>query len=162
VRAAHSGAREVLCVDSSAAALELAASNAERNKANIIAVKGDAFDVLEDLAKQRSRFDIVIVDPPAFAKRKKDVPKALAAYKRLNQLAMQVIADDGILVSCSCSYHVSPEDLQDAIAKAARAADKHLQILEAGGQAPDHPVHPAIPETRYLKAYFCRVNDSLK
>jgi 23S rRNA (cytosine1962-C5)-methyltransferase len=162
VRAAHGGAREVLCVDSSAAALELAASNAVRNQANIIAVKGDAFDVLEDLAKQRSRFDIVIVDPPAFAKRKKDVPKALAAYKRLNQLAMQVIADDGILVSCSCSYHVSPEDLQDAIAKAARAADKHLQILEAGGQAPDHPVHPAIPETRYLKAYFCRVNDSLK
>jgi hypothetical protein len=67
------------------------------------------------------RFDVVIVDPPAFAKRKKDLPKALAAYKRLNQLAMQLIADDGILVSCSCSYHVSAEDLQDAIAKAARA-----------------------------------------
>jgi 23S rRNA (cytosine1962-C5)-methyltransferase len=162
VRAAHSGAREVLCVDSSAAALELASSNAERNQTKIVAVKGDAFDVLEDLAKKRARFDIVVIDPPAFAKRKKDLPKALAAYKRLNQLAMQILSDDGILVSCSCSYHVSPEDLQDAIAKAARAADKHVQILEAGGQAPDHPVHPAIPETRYLKAYFCRVNDSLK
>jgi 23S rRNA (cytosine1962-C5)-methyltransferase len=168
VRAAHSGAREVLCVDSSAAALELAASNAERNRVNernggkLTTVRGDAFDVLQDLAKKRARFDIVVIDPPAFAKRKKDLPKALAAYKRLNQLAMQVIADDGILVSCSCSYHVSPEDLQDAIAKAARAADRHLQILEIGGQAPDHPVHPAIPETRYLKAYFCRVNDSLK
>jgi 23S rRNA (cytosine1962-C5)-methyltransferase len=168
VRAAHSGAREVLCVDSSAAALELAASNAERNRVNerngskLTTVRGDAFDVLEDLAKKRARFDIVVIDPPAFAKRKKDLPKALAAYKRLNQLAMRVIADDGILVSCSCSYHVTPEDLQDAIAKAARAADKHLQILEAGGQAPDHPVHPAIPETRYLKAYFCRVNESLK
>jgi 23S rRNA (cytosine1962-C5)-methyltransferase len=73
-----------------------------------------------------------------------------------------VLDDDGILVSCSCSHHVSAEDLQDAIAKAARATGRHLQILEFGGQAPDHPVHPAIPETRYLKAYFCRVNDGLK
>ncbi len=168
VRAAHSGAREVLCVDSSAAALELAAANAQRNRinerngCNLTTVRGDAFDVLEDLAKKGSRFDVVVIDPPAFAKRKKELPKALAAYKRLNHLAMQVIAADGILVSCSCSHHVSPEDLQDAIAKAARAADKHLQILEAGGQAPDHPVHPAIPETRYLKAYFCRVSESLK
>jgi 23S rRNA (cytosine1962-C5)-methyltransferase len=162
LRAAHDGAREVTCVDSSAAALELAAANAERNGLKIVARKGDAFDVLEELAKQGARFDIVIIDPPAFAKRKKDLPKALAAYKRLNQLAMQAIADDGILVSCSCSFHVSAEDLQDAIAKAARGAGKHLQILEMGGQAPDHPVHPAIPETRYLKAYFCRVNERLK
>ena len=162
VRAAHHGAREVTCVDSSAAALELAAANAERNGLKIETRKGDAFDALEDLAKQGARFDIVVIDPPAFAKRKKDLPKALAAYKRLNQLALQVTADDGILVSCSCSFHVSAEELQDAIAKAARGAEKHLQILEMGGQAPDHPVHPAIPETRYLKAYFCRVNESLK
>jgi 23S rRNA (cytosine1962-C5)-methyltransferase len=162
VRAAHHGAGEVTCVDSSAAALELAAANAARNGLKIQIRKGDAFDALEDLAKQGARFDIVVIDPPAFAKRKKDLPKALAAYKRLNQLALQVIADDGILVSCSCSFHVSAEELQDAIAKAARGAEKHLQILEMGGQAPDHPVHPAIPETRYLKAYFCRVNESLK
>src|SRR3984957_6332 len=168
VRAAHGGAREVLCVDSSAAALELAASNGERNRPKVrnagklTTVKGDAFDVLEDLAKKGTRFDLVIIDPPAFAKRKKDVPKALAAYKRLNQLAMQLIADDGILVSHSCSYHVSAEEFQDAIATAGRAAERHLQILEAGGQAPDHPVHPSIPETRYLKTYFCRVNDTLK
>lgn len=162
VRAARSGAGEVLCVDSSAPALQLAASNAERNQVQVGTRKGDAFDVLEELAKERGRFDVVIVDPPAFAKRKKDVPKALAAYKRLNQLAMQLTAAEGILVSCSCSYHVSSDELQDAVAKAARSADKHIQILEAGGQAPDHPVHPAIPETRYLKAYFCRVNDRLK
>jgi len=118
--------------------------------------------VLEALAKEGARFDVVIVDPPAFAKRRKDLPKALAAYKRLNQLAMLLLSSDGILVSCSCSYHVSAEDLRDAIAKAARAAEKHLQILEFGGQAPDHPVHPAIPETRYLKAYFCRATDGLK
>src|SRR5277367_824227 len=111
VRAAHSGAGEVLCVDSSATALELAQSNAERNRVNgrdggkLTTVKGDAFDVLEELAKKRARFDLVVIDPPAFAKRKKDVPKALAAYKRLNQLAMQLLDAEGILVSCSCSYH---------------------------------------------------------
>jgi 23S rRNA (cytosine1962-C5)-methyltransferase len=152
----------VLCVDSSAAALDLAVSNAQANGTKVVAVRGDAFDVLEEMGKSGARFDLVVLDPPAFAKRKKEQPKALAAYKRLNQLAMRVLADDGILVSCSCSHHVSPEELQDAIAKAARGAEKHLQILEVGGQSPDHPVHPAIPETRYLKAYFCRVNDRLK
>jgi 23S rRNA (cytosine1962-C5)-methyltransferase len=161
-RAAKDGAALVLCVDSSAQALDLAVQNARQNSLSIATRKGDAFDVLEALADERARFDIVVVDPPAFAKRKKDLPKALAAYKRLNQLALRLLADDGILVSCSCSYHVSAEDLQDAIAKAARGAGKHLQVLELGGQAPDHPVHPAIPETRYLKAYFCRVNESLK
>jgi 23S rRNA (cytosine1962-C5)-methyltransferase len=162
VRAAQSGAREVTCIDSSAAALDLASANAARNSLKVATRKGDAFDVLEELVKQGERFDLIVIDPPAFAKRKKDLPKALAAYKRLNQLALQAMADDGILVSCSCSFHVSAEDLQDAIAKAARGAAKHLQILEMGGQGPDHPVHPAIPETRYLKAYFCRVNESLK
>jgi 23S rRNA (cytosine1962-C5)-methyltransferase len=162
IRAARSGASEVICVDSSASALELAAKNGERNGLKLSTRKGDAFDVLEALVKEKARFDVVIVDPPAFAKRRKDLPKALAAYKRLNQLAMQVLANDGILVSCSCSYHVSADDLQDAIAKAARATDRHVQILELGGQAPDHPVHPAIPETRYLKAYFCHVSDGLK
>jgi 23S rRNA (cytosine1962-C5)-methyltransferase len=162
IRAARDGAAEVICVDSSALALELAAKNAENNGLAIATLKGDAFAVLEGLIGERARFDVVIVDPPAFAKRKKDLPKALAAYKRLNQLAMQLLAADGILVSCSCSYHVSAQDLEDAIAKAARGADKHVQLLEMGGQAPDHPVHPAIAETRYLKAYFCRVHDSLK
>ncbi len=174
VRALHAGAREVLCVDSSAAALELAVGNAADNGAGgshatggangrgtLDTLKGDAFDVLEELAAKGERFDVVVIDPPAFAKRKKDLPKALAAYKRLNHLAMQLIGD-GLLVSCSCSFHVSAEDLQDAIGKAARSAQKHVQILHLGGQAADHPVHPAIPETRYLKAYFCRVRDGLK
>ena len=162
VRAARSGASEVVCVDSSASALEMAEKNARSNGLAVATRKGDAFDVLEALAKEGARFDVVIVDPPAFAKRRKDLPKALAAYKRLNQLALQLLSGDGILVSCSCSYHVSADDLLEAIAKAARATDKHLQILEQGGQAPDHPVHPAIPESRYLKAYFCRVTDGLK
>jgi 23S rRNA (cytosine1962-C5)-methyltransferase len=162
VRAAHAGASEVLCVDSSAPALELAARNAEHNAVKVATRKGDAFDVLERLAEENARFDVVVIDPPAFAKRRKDLPKALAAYKRLNQLAINLLSSNGILVSCSCSYHVSAAELQDAIAKAARAVDRHLQILEFGGQSPDHPVHPAIPETRYLKAYFCRVTDGLK
>jgi len=162
VRALRAGAREVLCVDSSAAALELSTMNARALGGNLQAVKGDAFDVLEEFAAKRERFDVVVLDPPAFAKRKRDLPKALAAYKRLNQLAMQLMVEDGILVSCSCSFHLSAEDLQDAIGKAARSAQKHVQILQLGGQAADHPVHPAIPETRYLKAYFCRVSDGLK
>ncbi len=162
LRAARDGAGEVTCVDSSAAALDLAVRNAERNGLKIAVRKGDAFDVLEKLAREHAQFDIVVVDPPAFAKRKKDAPKALAAYKRLNQLALQLVSADGILVSCSCSHHIGSPELQDAIAKAARAAHRHLQLLEFGGQSPDHPVHPSIPETRYLKAYFCRVTDGLK
>ncbi len=162
VRAASAGAGEVLCVDGSQSALDLATRNAADNRCVVGTRKGDAFDVLEALAGEDRRFDVVIVDPPAFAKRKKDVPKALAAYRRLNQLAMRLLAPDAILVSSSCSYHVAAEELLDAIAKAARTPPRHLQVLELGGQAPDHPVHPAIPETRYLKTYFCRVTDGLK
>jgi 23S rRNA (cytosine1962-C5)-methyltransferase len=161
VRALKAGAGEVLCIDSSAPALELAERNAARNGGKIGVLKGDAFQAMEQLLAKRERFDVVVIDPPAFAKRKKDLPKALAAYKKLNQLAMQLIGD-GILVSCSCSYHLSAEDLQDVISKATRSAEKHVQILQMGGQSPDHPVHPAISETRYLKSYFCRVSDGLK
>ncbi len=162
VRAASSGAAEVWCIDSSTPALELAARNAERNGLMVRTRKGDAFDVLEELIIEQAKFDVIVLDPPAFAKRKKDLPKAQGAYRRLNQLAMQLMAPEGILVSCSCSYHLSAGELQDALAKAARGAGRQVQILEGGGQAPDHPVHPAISETRYLKAYFCRVNDNLK
>ena len=162
VRAARAGAGEVLCVDSSAPALELAEQNGKRNGHAILHSQGRCVRRVVKLArKSATKFDMVIVDPPAFAKRKKDLPKAQAAYKRLNQLAMRLLANDGILVSCSCSYHLSAEALQDAIGKAARTAGRRVQLLEQGGQAPDHPVHPAIPETRYLKAYYCRVNAPL-
>ena len=92
-----------------------------------------------------------------FIKRRRDIPKGQAAYRKLNQLAMQLLPRDGILVSCSCSYHLSGDALLAAIQKAARNTGRFVQVLESGGQAPDHPVHPAIPETRYLKAFFCRV-----
>jgi 23S rRNA (cytosine1962-C5)-methyltransferase len=98
----------------------------------------------------------VVLDPPAFIKRRKDVPRGQAAYRRLNQLGLQLLQRDGVLVSCSCSYHLADEDLLAAIQKAARHVSRFVQVLESGGQAPDHPVHPAIPETRYLKAFFCR------
>ena len=160
LRAARAGAADVLCVDGSAGALQFAAANADRNGHVVRTLKGDAFEALAALGADRERFDLVIVDPPAFAKRKKDLPKAQAAYRRLNQAAIGVLAPDGVLVSCSCSHHLGVGDLQDAIAKAARGSGRRLQLLESGAQGPDHPVHPAIPETRYLKAFFCRIDQS--
>jgi len=85
------------------------------------------------------------------------IAQGQAAYRKLNQLALALLADGGTLVSCSCSYHLASEDLRHAIQAAARHEGRFVQILESGGQSPDHPVHPAIPETRYLKAFFCRV-----
>lgn len=155
--ALRAGATEVTCVDSSAAALETLQASAAANALKPSVIRGDAFDVLESLHAERRRFDVVIIDPPAFIKRKKDLPKGEAAYKRLNQLAMQLLERDGVLVSCSCSYHLSSESLITAIQRAARHLNRFAQIVEIGGQAPDHPIHPAIPETKYLKAVFVRV-----
>ncbi len=156
--AARAGAREVLCVDSSTPALDFLQRSAAANALDKVRVqRDDAFDALAALRADGEKFDVVIVDPPAFIKRRKDFPKGLAAYRKLNQLAMQVLARDGILVSCSCSHHLGHEDLAGAIQQAARHVDRFVQIVEVGGQAPDHPIHPAIPETRYLKALFCRV-----
>lgn len=151
------GAGEATCVDSSASALSCAERNATANGMSLRTLRDDAFDALKALQEQGARFDLVILDPPAFAKRKKDVPQALAAYRKLNQLALPLIERDGILVSCSCSYHVPADDLASGIQAAARHSSRFVQLLELGGQSPDHPVHPAIPETRYLKSFFCRV-----
>jgi len=154
--ALRAGATEVTCVDSSAAALDALQATASANGLKPSVVRGDAFDVMESMQAEKRRFDVVVIDPPAFIKRKKDIPKGEAAYKRLNQLALQLLDRDGIVVSCSCSYHLSPESLVEAIQRAARHVSRFVQIVEVGGQAPDHPIHPAIPETRYLKANFCR------
>lgn len=155
--AARAGASEVTCVDASARALEYVAQSAAANDLNVATLKGDAFDVLQGLHEQGRKFDVVVIDPPAFIKRKKDIPKGEAAYKRLNQLAMQVLERDGLLVSCSCSYHLGSESLIDAIQRGARHLNRFAQLIEVGGQAPDHPIHPAIVETRYLKAFTARV-----
>jgi len=159
IRAAARGAREVLCVDSSAPALELAARNAALNGVGdrVRIQQGDAFEVLKSLREARERFDVVIVDPPAFIKRRKDTKEGTLAYRRLNEMAMQVLERDGILVSCSCSQLLSREVLVQTLLQGARHLDRNLVILEQGRAGPDHPVHPAIPETDYLKAVFARV-----
>jgi 23S rRNA (cytosine1962-C5)-methyltransferase len=146
-----------VCVDSSQTALEATRANAARNGVQPELLCADAFDALRALAERGEKFDVVILDPPAFIKRKKDIPQGQAAYRKLNQLALALLAEPGLLVSCSCSYHLAPEDLLSAIQTAARHTQRFVQVLESGGQSPDHPIHPAIPETRYLKAFFCRV-----
>jgi 23S rRNA (cytosine1962-C5)-methyltransferase len=156
VMAARGGA-DVTCVDSSATALEAATANAAANGVTLRTQRADVFAALEELHAAREKFDLVIVDPPAFIKRRKDAAKGEAAYRRLNQLAMQLLPRDGLLISCSCSYHLEPTALLEAIQKAGRHLGRFVQVIASGGQAPDHPVHPAIPETRYLKAFLCRV-----
>jgi len=155
--AARAGATDVVCVDSSAPALELLQASAADNGLPVDARRGDAFDVLAALRDAGERFDVVVIDPPAFIKRRRDIPKGQAAYRKLNQLAMQLLPRDGILVSCSCSHHLAQDDLIGAIQQAARHVGRFVQLIEVGGHAPDHPIHPAIPETRYLKALTCRV-----
>jgi 23S rRNA (cytosine1962-C5)-methyltransferase len=151
------GAADATCVDSSATALAMAERNAAANEVKLTTIKGDAFDVLAQLHAERREFDLVVLDPPAFIKRRKDIPKGQAAYRKLNLLGMQLLGRDGLLVSSSCSYHLSADELLAAIARAGRNLNRHVALLETGGQAPDHPVHPAIAETRYLKTFFCRV-----
>lgn len=157
--AAAAGAKEVVCVDSSGPALEGVRANAERNgfAERVRIIEADAFEALARLRAEREHFDIVVLDPPAFIKRRKDHKEGLNAYRRLNQMAMQVLAKDGLLVSASCSFHLARDELRDTILAAGRHVDRFVQIVEQGSQSPDHPVHPAIPETDYLKAYFARV-----
>jgi 23S rRNA (cytosine1962-C5)-methyltransferase len=159
IQAAHAGAESVTCIDSSQKAADFIARNAELNGvgAKVSVVVDDAFDALRRLRTERQHFDVVVIDPPAFIKRKKDIKEGTEAYRRLNQMAMQVLAKDGILVSCSCSYHMERDSLRNEILKASRHIDRSMQIVEEGHQAPDHPVHPAIAETAYLKAFFARV-----
>jgi 23S rRNA (cytosine1962-C5)-methyltransferase len=159
VQAAAAGAEAVICVDSSPTAIEGIRRHAELNglAARVSAERDDAFEFLRRLRAERQRFDIVIIDPPAFIKRRKDIKEGTAAYQRLNQMAMQVLAKDGFLVSCSCSYHLAREDLHNILLKSSRHLDRFLEIVEEGRQGPDHPEHPAIPETAYLKTFFTRV-----
>ena len=159
LQAAAAGASEVCCVDSSPVAQLFLEKNAAANGLvdRVRHETGDAFDVLKSMRENKQRFDVVIVDPPAFIKRRKDIKTGEQGYARLNRLAMQVLAPDGILISCSCSMHLAAERLQSILYQSARKQGRQMQLLERGFQAMDHPVHPAIAETAYLKAFFCRV-----
>ncbi len=159
LRAAAAGAARVDCVDSSAAAVQAidAASldNGLRDKVSAHAC--DVFEFLRTAREQRQRFDAVVVDPPAFIKRRKDMKAGRQAYRRVNEMAMQVLSRDGLLISCSCSHHLAEADLLGVLQKTARHLDRNLQVLYRLQQGPDHPVHPAVPETAYLKGFVCRV-----
>jgi len=157
LRALKAGATGALAIDSSAPALEGALRNAQLNGLKLETLQGKAIDLLRELRAQARKFDVVVVDPPALIKRKKDLEAGSAHYGALNRTAIELLAPEGVLVSCSCSHHLDADALQRILLRESRAAGRRLQILEQGGQGPDHPVHPAIPETRYLKAFFCRV-----
>lgn len=159
IQAARAGAQDVCCVDASEPALDSVRTNAQLNNVGerVRVVAGDAFEVLKQLRQERAHFDVVILDPPAFIRRKKDLDAGTDAYRRLNQAAMQVLEKDGVLVSASCSSYLSRDVLRNLLLASSRHVDRFLQILEQGHQGPDHPVHPAIPETDYLKAFICRV-----
>ncbi|MDL4861861.1 class I SAM-dependent rRNA methyltransferase [Halomonas elongata] len=159
VQAAAHGASEVLCVDASERALQGVAENAELNglQERVAVGEGDAFEALAALKADDERFDVVILDPPAFIKKRKDMAAGERAYGRLNREAMRLLGRDGLLVSASCSMHLGMDRLTDVVRGAARHQDRHGQVIFQGHQGPDHPVHPAIPETSYLKALGVRV-----
>jgi 23S rRNA (cytosine1962-C5)-methyltransferase len=159
IQAAVGGASEVTLVDSSATALELVQRNAELNNVGdrVKTLEGSAFDVLKELHDRDEKFDTIILDPPAFIPRRKDIRAGETAYRRINELAIRLLNRDGFLVSASCSLHLTRDSLTDILRASARHLDRQLQILEQHGQGADHPVHPAIAETDYLKSVFCRV-----
>lgn len=159
VQAAHAGAEEVFCIDRSAQAIEWVHQNAALNgvEDRVATLEGNAVDAMQQLRDSEERFDIVVVDPPAFIKKRKDYAKGEQAYHRINQLALRLLNRDGVLVSASCSMHLSREQLVNVVRAGGRHIERSIQIFGAGGQGADHPIHPAIPETEYLKALFCRV-----
>lgn len=159
IQAAQFGANEVICVDSSKQALTWLEENAKLNQLGhkIKTLNQDAFTALTQLREAGEQFDVIILDPPAFMKRRKDSKEGLNAYRRLNDLALRLFKREGILISASCSLHLQRDALIDVLRSTSNNRNLHLQILAEGHQAPDHPIHPAIPETNYLKAFFTRV-----
>jgi 23S rRNA (cytosine1962-C5)-methyltransferase len=151
-------------IDSSRPALELADQNAALNRRDqsqpeIEWIEANAFDLLKDYSASGQRYDTIVLDPPAFAKSKRDLDAALRGYKELNLRALKMLRPGGVLVTCSCSYHVSQADFLGMLADAARDAHRTLRLAEVRGQAKDHPVLLNIPETAYLKCVMSIVSN---
>ena len=158
VQAAAFGASRVCCLDSSAMALEGVMRNAGLNDlAGKVSVRqGSAPETMKQMINEGLSFDVLILDPPAFIQRRKDLNKGITAYRRINELGLRLLNPGGLLVSASCSMHLSRADLMSAMQQAAVRAGCQLRVVEQGAQGPDHPIHPGIPETEYLKAVFAR------
>ena len=159
LHAAQAGASSVTFVDSSASEIENAKYNFELNKlsANAEFIVSDIFDYMEGLLTQSKKFDVVMIDPPAFAKNKKNLATAKKGYEKLNRLALQLVSSDGILVTSSCSHHLSKEEFIQVINNAAVKLQKRIQLIYYNGASIDHPVIPSMPETVYLKFAVFRV-----
>jgi 23S rRNA (cytosine1962-C5)-methyltransferase len=158
IRAALSGAREVLCLDQSEDALERALRNAERNgvAGKVRIAKANAMHDLRARAEAGERYDLVVVDPPAFARSRREVEGALRGYRELNRRALALLEHEGVLVSASCSHNVGRGEFLDALAFASLDAGRSARIFRSSGAAPDHPVLATLPESEYLKCAFVR------
>lgn len=159
IEAGIAGARHVTCVDASEAAVEGVRHNAQLNQIGdkVEGLRGKAVEVLKNLVADKNQFDVVVLDPPAFIKKRKDQEAGEAAYRHINELAIRLLGKDGLLVSASCSMPLGRDTLLEIVRGAARHLDRQAQLIYNGGQGPDHPVHPAIPETDYLKGQFYRL-----
>jgi 23S rRNA (cytosine1962-C5)-methyltransferase len=149
---------KVTGVDSSRPALEIAEKNAVLNSQELEWIEANAFDLLRDYSDQGNKYDSIVLDPPAFAKSRRDLPTALRGYKELNLRALKMLRPGGVLITCSCSYHVSASDLLDVISSAAQDSHRVVRILENRGQSKDHPTVAGIPETAYLKCLVLLVS----
>jgi len=152
ILAARAGASEVMCLDSSAPALSLAEDSAAANKVSIRAVKADVFEEFERLSVQKEKFDIVVADPPPFVKSKKDLEPGAKAYRKLARLAASVTAPGGFLLLASCSHNIPAERFTSECAAGILRTGRKASLIRSAGAGPDHPVHPMLPESAYLKA----------
>lgn len=153
------GAAEVLCVDSSRRAIATAEANAALNEITQVRFQvGEAFKVLEELKAAGERFSGIVLDPPKFAKGRKSLEQALRAYHHLNRLALDILEPGGILVTCSCSGHVTPDDFLYMLVGVAHKSGRTMQFLERRGASPDHPINADCLENEYLKCVICRVS----